>query len=135
MKKRRVRRGPGSANGFADAVRAYRESLVKYRQRVIERDRGVGAKDRSDQESLGTPRSEPSLDGAGSNGGQHPLTPRQLEVAILVRNGFSNAQIADELLLARGTVANHLQNIFSRLGLTNRSQLAVWVAEQGLVGD
>jgi DNA-binding NarL/FixJ family response regulator len=60
------------------------------------------------------------------------LTPREREVATLVAEGLSNAQIAERLVLTSGTVANHLAHITRALGVRNRVQVAVWAVEQGL---
>jgi len=60
------------------------------------------------------------------------LTPRQQEVAALVAEGLTNEEIAFRLVLAPGTVANHVGSILERLGLRSRSQVAVWAAERGL---
>ena len=63
---------------------------------------------------------------------QLKLTARQLEVATLVRQGLSNSEIAERLVLEPGTVANHVAAILERLGFRSRSQIAVWAAERGL---
>lgn len=60
------------------------------------------------------------------------LTPRQREVAALIARGYSNRRIAETLVLEEGTVANHVQHILGRLGVSNRAQVAVWVVERGL---
>jgi DNA-binding CsgD family transcriptional regulator len=60
------------------------------------------------------------------------LTPRQREVAGLVADGLSNAEIAERLVLTPGTVANHVEAILGRLGLRSRTQIGVWAAERGL---
>jgi DNA-binding CsgD family transcriptional regulator len=52
------------------------------------------------------------------------LTPREREVAGLIAQGLSNDQIARRLVLTRGTVANHIRNIFTKLGLRSRVQIA-----------
>jgi DNA-binding CsgD family transcriptional regulator len=52
------------------------------------------------------------------------LTPRQREVAQLVAGGLSNAEIAQQLVLTPGTVANHVEGILRRLGFRSRSQVA-----------
>jgi DNA-binding CsgD family transcriptional regulator len=49
------------------------------------------------------------------------LTKRQFELMQLVAAGFSNAEIAKQLFLSGHTVRTHLENIFSRLGVTNRT--------------
>jgi DNA-binding CsgD family transcriptional regulator len=60
------------------------------------------------------------------------LTRRQREIASLIARGYSNKQIAQELVLVQGTVANHVENMLRRLGFRNRSQVAVWAVERGL---
>ena len=60
------------------------------------------------------------------------LTRRQQEVAGLVAQGLSNAEIARRLVLTPGTVANHLEHILRRLNFRSRSQIAVWAVENGL---
>jgi DNA-binding NarL/FixJ family response regulator len=57
-----------------------------------------------------------------------PLTPRENEVAALVGEGLTNRQIAARLYLSDRTAQNHVQHILTKLGLPNRSQIAVWVA-------
>lgn len=60
------------------------------------------------------------------------LTPREREVAALVAEGLSNAQIARRLVITPGTVANHVAHIMRVLGMENRVQVAVWAVEHGL---
>jgi len=54
------------------------------------------------------------------------LTGREKEIVVLVSRGKSNQEIADELFLSLGTVKNHLSNILSKLGLRDRTQLAIF---------
>src|SRR5437773_7211996 len=61
------------------------------------------------------------------------LTPRQLEIATLIAGGLSNSEIADRLVVTKGTVANHVEHILRRLGFHCRTQVAVWAVEQGLL--
>jgi ATP/maltotriose-dependent transcriptional regulator MalT len=60
-------------------------------------------------------------------GARGPLTARQWEVAILIARGYSNRQIAQELVITDGTAANHVKQIIDRLGAFNRAQIAAWV--------
>jgi DNA-binding NarL/FixJ family response regulator len=60
------------------------------------------------------------------------LTPRQREIATFIARGYSNAAIARELVLVPGTVANHVEQILTRLGFRSRTQVAVLAAELGL---
>ena len=55
------------------------------------------------------------------------LTRREREVAELVAQGLTNREIADRLFLSERTAQNHLQHVLAKLGLANRSQVAVWV--------
>jgi DNA-binding CsgD family transcriptional regulator len=60
------------------------------------------------------------------------LTARQREVAGLIAEGLSNAEIAERLVVTTGTTGNHVEAILGRLGFKSRSQIAVWAAERGL---
>jgi LuxR family maltose regulon positive regulatory protein len=51
-----------------------------------------------------------------------PLTKRELKVLQLMANGLSNREIADELVIALGTVAKYSNNIFTKLNVRNRTQ-------------
>lgn len=55
------------------------------------------------------------------------LTPREREVAFLVADGLKNPSIARRLKLSPATVATYIQRIQSRLGVSNRDQIAGWV--------
>jgi serine/threonine-protein kinase PknK len=59
------------------------------------------------------------------------LTPRELEVAILVGRGHSNKEIASALVVSVRTAESHVTNVLNKLELRSRSQLAVWAAERG----
>jgi predicted ATPase/DNA-binding CsgD family transcriptional regulator len=60
-----------------------------------------------------------------------PLSSREFEIATLAVGGMSNREIADRLFIAPATVARHIANIFGKLELSSRAQLAVWMAEHG----
>ncbi len=57
------------------------------------------------------------------------LTPRQRAIAALIAAGRTNAEIGWELGIALQTVKNHINQMFLRLRMTNRTQVAVWVVE------
>lgn len=61
-----------------------------------------------------------------------PLTLREQEVIKLITRGFSNREIADILCISSDTVKTHVRNIFSKLGVTDRTQAAVWAASHNL---
>ena len=60
------------------------------------------------------------------------LTPRELEVLALVRAGFANKQIARRLGISERTVKAHLTSVFSSIGVTDRTQAAVWAERRGI---
>ena len=62
-----------------------------------------------------------------------PLTPREREVAALVARGLSNRAIARELVITEATAERHTGNVFAKLGLASRAQLAVWAVKHGLL--
>lgn len=62
-----------------------------------------------------------------------PLTAREMEVLGLLAQGHTNAQIADELVLALGTVKWYASEIYGKLGVTNRTQAAHRARELELI--
>ena len=62
------------------------------------------------------------------------LSDREREVLTLVTAGYANKQIARRLGISEKTVKGHLTNIFQALGVTDRTQAALWAERNGLVG-
>jgi DNA-binding NarL/FixJ family response regulator len=69
--------------------------------------------------------------------GQPPLdlTPRETDVLALVARGLSNRQIAAELGLGLRTVESHVSNVLSKLGLTSRTEAALYTIRHHLVSS
>ena len=59
------------------------------------------------------------------------LTRREQEVAGLVAQGLSNRQVAAASHISERTVESHVQHILDKLGFTNRTQIAAWMAAEG----
>ena len=78
------------------------------------------------------PKAARALLGARSGGGRPQLTAREVEVLTLVRDGLANKQIARQLEISERTVKAHLTSAFSRIGVTDRTQAALWAQRNGL---
>jgi NarL family two-component system response regulator LiaR len=74
---------------------------------------------------LGRPAALPSI--------EELLTRREKDVLLLVAQGFSNQEIAGQLVISDRTVRNHVSSILSKLRLTNRTQAALYAFQEGLV--
>lgn len=61
------------------------------------------------------------------------LTEREMDVIKLIAKGYSNSQIAEELVISENTVKGHVSNILSKLHLADRTQAAVFAWQQGIV--
>jgi DNA-binding CsgD family transcriptional regulator/Tfp pilus assembly protein PilF len=57
-----------------------------------------------------------------------PLTRREHEIVLLIAQGLSNKEIADELVISPATAARHVANILAKLGFSSRTQVASWAA-------
>jgi DNA-binding NarL/FixJ family response regulator len=60
------------------------------------------------------------------------LTPREAEVLALVARGMTNREVADLLVLSERTVARHLANLYTKLGVTSRTAAAAYAHDHGL---
>jgi two-component system, NarL family, response regulator LiaR len=71
------------------------------------------------------------VDALEDHGREEPaeqLTPREREVLALIGRGFANKRIALELGIAEKTVKTHVGNVLSKLGVTDRTQAALYAA-------
>lgn len=60
------------------------------------------------------------------------LSGRELEVATLLADGLTNAQVAERLFIARKTAAVHVSNILAKLGMRSRTEIAAWAIRTGV---
>src|ERR1700736_668199 len=63
------------------------------------------------------------------------LTPRELQVARLVRAGLTDRDIATRLFITRRTAEWHVKQILNKLGFSSRTQVAAWVAYDEAIGS
>ena len=76
----------------------------------------------------------PDLARVSMRGGpKYGLSDRELEVLRLVASGKSNREIASTLVISEHTVARHLQNIYTKLGLSSRAAATAFAFEHELV--
>jgi DNA-binding NarL/FixJ family response regulator len=77
--------------------------------------------------------SPPEAAGRPSASLVEPLTPRELEVLALLAQGDTNRNIAEKLVISRGTVKRHVENLIRKLGVSDRTQAAVRAYELGII--
>jgi DNA-binding NarL/FixJ family response regulator len=61
------------------------------------------------------------------------LTPRELEVLKLLARGGTNKELAAALSITEGTVKGHVNNILSKLAVTDRTMAAATALQRGLI--
>lgn len=64
---------------------------------------------------------------------QADLTQQELRVLKLIALGLNNDAIAETLVVSRNTVKTHVRHIFEKLGVSDRTQAAIWAVRNGLV--
>ncbi|MDQ4051266.1 MAG: response regulator transcription factor [Actinomycetota bacterium] len=92
--------------------------------------RGIRAVARG--ESPIDPKAARTLLGARTGSQPVQLTAREAEVLSLVREGLANRQVARRLDISERTVKAHLTSAFARIGVSDRTQAALWAERNGL---
>ena len=73
------------------------------------------------------------LAAAGGKGRERsPLSQREREIVALVAQGYKNKEMAEKMFISEQTVKNHLHNIFDKLGVSDRLELALYAIHKGL---
>ena len=62
------------------------------------------------------------------------LTTREVEVLRLLSRGLSNKQIAERLVISRKTVDNHVEHIYTKIGVSNRARASLFASRHALMG-
>ncbi|MFC5887484.1 response regulator transcription factor [Kitasatospora sp. CM 4170] len=118
------RLNPGSEQGRdqnEDRRQEQKRSLQAERRRDGGDEGRAGRSRRAEQSRIGWPR--PLF--------VEELTARETEVAQLVADGATNAEIGSQLFITAGTVKNHLAAVQRKIGARNRVGIAAWVWETG----
>ena len=71
-------------------------------------------------------------DAAGKDRERSPLSQREREIVVLVAQGFKNKEIAERMFISEQTVKNHLHNIFDKLGVSDRLELALYAIHKNI---
>ncbi len=69
----------------------------------------------------------------GTRKRSYNLTPRELDIISAIVDGYTNKDIAEKFAIAEQTVKHHLGNIFDKLGVSNRLELALFAVNHNLV--
>ncbi|NLK07727.1 MAG: helix-turn-helix transcriptional regulator [Firmicutes bacterium] len=77
----------------------------------------------------------PTSESKNRHGFPAGLTPREVEVLALIATGMTNVEIAKELFISPHTVKNHVTNIYKKLQVEDRTQIALWAIAFNLAGD
>ena len=122
------------APGFT-ANRGPAEHALSGARQILGEDRFTQSREESQRLTLDDAVTYAARKGGGRKrpaAGWASLTPAELEVVRLVREGLRNDAIAQRLFIAPGTVKVHLSHIFGKLGITTRAELAARAATQDL---
>src|ERR1700676_577618 len=74
----------------------------------------------------------PSASGSGKGRERSPLSAREREIVALVAQGYKNKEMAEKMFISEQTVKNHLHNIFDKLGVSDRLELALYAIHNNL---
>lgn len=75
---------------------------------------------------------EPAAAVGGRARDRSPLSQREREIVGLVAQGYKNKEMAEKMFISEQTVKNHLHNIFDKLGVSDRLELALYAIHKGL---
>jgi DNA-binding NarL/FixJ family response regulator len=126
------------AQELAHAVYAVSQGVYQFDASVMERmievySRPNTAQQNETEERMISPLPKTKTNATPDSPCAVGLTNREVEILRLIATGATNREVADYLVISEGTVKNHLSNIFSRLGLRDRTQAVMYARERGLL--
>ena len=80
----------------------------------------------------GSPVAANGARGSGRRQNASALSTRELEIVVLIARGFKNKEMAERMFISEQTVKNHLHNIFDKLGVSDRLELALYAIHNNL---
>ena len=119
---------PSSASGSAPGSARRRRPRARHRRRRHGPPRRRGVRPPPDRRGLARRSSA-----AGHRGGPAGLTARETQVLRLIADGASTREISERLFISAKTADNHIQHIYTKLGVTNRAAATRWALDHGLV--
>ena len=126
-RRRTRRRGPGSLIGLAHRALGDEDTAAIELDAARQRLRRARRRARMSRAAGRARRTAGGGEAAGS------LTPREIEVLRLVATGRTNRAIAERLGISEKTVARHLSNIFTKLGLSSRAAATAYAFQHDLL--
>ena len=78
------------------------------------------------------PVAPPTMQAPQRDRERSPLSQREREIVALVAQGFKNKEMAEKMFISEQTVKNHLHNIFDKLGVSDRLELALYAIHNNL---
>jgi len=118
----------------ADIVRAVEAGATGYLLKDAPREelfRAVRATARG--EAALAPTVASRLMGKMRSSGEEALSPREIDVLMLVARGASNQDVAEKLHISKATVKSHLMQIYQKLGVSDRTAAATTAIERGII--
>jgi len=82
-----------------------------------------------------SPTDFPAVHGTGNGKATREraqLSQREREIIILIAQGYKNKEIAEKMFITEQTVKNHLHNVFDKLGVSDRLELALYAIHNSL---
>jgi len=86
----------------------------------------------ANEEAPAPPPPPPPQASSGRERERSPLSQREREIVALVAQGFKNKEMAEKMFISEQTVKNHLHNIFDKLGVSDRLELALYAIHNNL---
>jgi len=83
-------------------------------------------------EDAAPPQPQPPSGSTARERERSPLSQREREIVALVAQGFKNKEMAEKMFISEQTVKNHLHNIFDKLGVSDRLELALYAIHNNL---